>query len=352
MPFRFGSCPLWLCGEPDEAHSPKDLSTDSLRVLHRLKGRHIPRQVLFVNASKHSKKRPELCACAFTTVAVDLSNTVAIVVARPFSTTIGVVAVAHRPVSDPDAGFDPSIPTPLVGVECTRPEPRAGRENFQAALRSRAIADKAAQLPALSALDREHRRSVIFIGSMPRLLVSSSAWRIIRIKVSCAFFPPRSGIARRSPELHRSWVRRVESDRGFAGPAGGSDASESGQCQALGIGELYSGLERYHAGSGRSSKVSGASSRRRCRSGWCSSGRSPCTDKPSRRHLRHCADSRSVVWSHNVGIAVPLDADAFQATAYIRLRREVRQWGSRSCDDSTCPTVKEAMSLRFSQRSA
>jgi hypothetical protein len=80
----------------NKAHSLEDFARDSLLIRHRLEGRHVLSQVLFVYASKHSQERPKRRPSAFATVAVDFTNTVSIVIARPLSTPILVAPMADR----------------------------------------------------------------------------------------------------------------------------------------------------------------------------------------------------------------------------------------------------------------
>lgn len=70
-----------------------------------------------MNASEHSQKCPQWCPGAFAAVAVDLADTISIVVAHPLSTAVFIVTMPHRSMGDPGPRLDPSIALPLGPVD-------------------------------------------------------------------------------------------------------------------------------------------------------------------------------------------------------------------------------------------
>src|SRR5215510_7769842 len=84
------------------------MSSDSFGVNHGVIRRHVQMQVLFVDTTEGTKIRPERRARSFTTIAVDCTAAITIVIPGPFAGTVAHSGVGSRA---------PSVALPLVGVQ-------------------------------------------------------------------------------------------------------------------------------------------------------------------------------------------------------------------------------------------
>ena len=125
-----------------------------------------------MHAAKRSQKRAERHACPFTTVAVNLAHAIAIVITCPLVLSVIDGCMLRR---------DPVVAPLLVRID-DRP---IRRNRFgQDALIGRlvALSDQWATFFArLTADAMDDRRTVVLIGTMPRLLIRATARRIVRV---------------------------------------------------------------------------------------------------------------------------------------------------------------------------
>ncbi len=82
-----------------ETHAPDDRRGDAFGIRHRFVDRHVVRQIVFVDAPEGPLSGAQAGASPFATVAVDLPNTIPIIITRPFPgavTDAGVVGMHAR----------------------------------------------------------------------------------------------------------------------------------------------------------------------------------------------------------------------------------------------------------------
>ncbi len=134
-----------------------------------------------MHAAKRSQKRAERRACPFTTVAVNLAHAIAIVITCP---------LVLRVIDGCMLRLDPVVAPVLVRID-DRP---IRRNRFgQDAMTGRLVAmsdHPATFFARLTADDMDDRRTVVLIGTMPRLLIRATAGRIVRVAMRVAFFSP------------------------------------------------------------------------------------------------------------------------------------------------------------------
>jgi hypothetical protein len=135
-----------------------------------------------MHAAKRAQERAERRPRSFTTVAMDFAYAITIVIACPFMLSVIDCRVVR---------LDSMVTAVLVGID-DRPLRwnRFGENavtggfvtvrNHPAALFARVAAD-----------DMNDRRTVVVIGTMPRLLIRAAAGWIVRVAMGCTFFPPR-----------------------------------------------------------------------------------------------------------------------------------------------------------------
>ena len=78
-----------------ETHPPEHRRGDALGIRHGFVGRHIVGQIVLADTAKGPHQRAQTTPCAFTTVAMNLANAIAIVIARPFLQTVADAGVAR-----------------------------------------------------------------------------------------------------------------------------------------------------------------------------------------------------------------------------------------------------------------
>ncbi len=177
---------------------------------------HIVREISFMHTTKGSQEIAYSSPHTFRRVDVDLPAAIAIIITRPF-----VVAMIDR-----DAlAFDVIVALPFIGIHDSL-RSRELRQMFLQRLAVGMLGHTQPHLVTLASDGANDRRAIILIGSVPSLFVSAPAWRIGRIAVFFAFFPPH---AAREPShqfqsLHRVMPYSVVSvgrSRGAADEDGG-----------------------------------------------------------------------------------------------------------------------------------
>jgi hypothetical protein len=148
--------------------------------------RQIAFQILFMNTAKGPQKitcrRPQ----TFDSIGMNFAHAITIVISRPL-----VLAVTDCAVCP----LDSLVALPFIGVTLGRLLGKLMHVLPQSLTVCRRT-DSAAALPTLSPNGADNRWSIIVIGAVPALLVSSATRRIIGIRVLFAFFPPRSETSR------------------------------------------------------------------------------------------------------------------------------------------------------------
>ena len=242
-----------------------------------------------MHAAKRSQERAERGTCSFTTIAVDLAHTIAIVITRPL-----VLSVIDGRV----LRLDPMVAAILVGVDdCSRRWTGFGQNAVAGRLVTMSD-DPAALFARLTTDDMNDWRSVVVIGPMSRLLIRAATGRVIRVVMRLAFFPPRSD---------RSHLLRTSGR-----PSGRVGHSRSGWIEVGDDGYArFAARDAIHARGGRSARPwrcpeaaaltrldAYDSLRRRCRLRAYSSHRS----RDSGRHHSDPSGETGDDWcSHNAG---------------------------------------------------
>ena len=139
-------------------------------------------------AQEVTEPRPE----SFDGIAVDLANSVVVVVAGPFACA-GLVA--HRAMHA-SVGGQGEVNAPLVGID---DGPRLGLcehagQKFRAAAGVEDIEVYGSGVPFD---DSEDGGAVVFPGSVSPGLIGAPPGRIVGLQMRIPFFPPRSGTSRR-----------------------------------------------------------------------------------------------------------------------------------------------------------
>ncbi len=208
----------------DKAHAVNNSAGDSLGVAHRLVGRHVISEVLFVNSAKLPQECPQPRAGSFTAIAMHLAHSIAIIISRPLATTLRIRGVPDSGVPRLEFVGHRQIPLPLIRVE----DRRAlwdGAFDYREA--GRGIGMMAHEVPhhtALASDNREDWRTIRLIGAVSFPLVGPSSGRIAGVFVRRAFFPPRSGTTHPPRTLPHAAVPLVMSGRDLTAPAGESCA--------------------------------------------------------------------------------------------------------------------------------
>jgi hypothetical protein len=140
----------------------------------------------------YTAEGPQKITCcrpqAFDRVGMNFSYSITVIISCPL-----FLAVTDRAVRS----LDLIVALPFIGVTLGR----LLGITMHVLLQSLAVCmptDSQAALPTLSANGSNHRWPIIFIRAVPALLVRSATWRIQRISMLFAFFPPRSGTSRQS----------------------------------------------------------------------------------------------------------------------------------------------------------
>jgi hypothetical protein len=131
---------------------------DAFGIDHGFIRRHIQMQVLLMDTSEGTEIRPERRARSFTTVAVDFTAAITIIVLGPFAG-----AVAHGGMG----GVAAMITLPLVGVECRAASRDVVSNKVAAGLPVRMVADPPALLARVPRDDADDGRAIVPISPVP-----------------------------------------------------------------------------------------------------------------------------------------------------------------------------------------
>lgn len=148
--------------------------------------RHIVFQVLLVDSTKGAQEVSHLRPQTLNRVRVNFSNSIAIVITRPFF--LAMIDCGMR-------ATQVVIAAPLVAVaSCSRRSVLLNVAMKCPFVGSRA--DSQATLPAAPPNGPHNRWAVILVCAMTAPFVGTSAWRIIFVLMTFSFFPPRSETSR------------------------------------------------------------------------------------------------------------------------------------------------------------
>jgi len=149
-------------------------------VYSMLTDRNIVSQILLVYSSKWSQEVSHLRPQPFYSVGVNLSDTIPIIIACPFS-----LPVIYCRVLPPD----PVVASPLICVT-SRPRPRILMHLLLQILRISSHHNSQPALAASPPYGADYGRSVVVIVAVPVMLVCPSSWRVVWMRMPVAFFPP------------------------------------------------------------------------------------------------------------------------------------------------------------------
>jgi hypothetical protein len=164
------------------------MGCDSFRIDEGFIRRHVEMQVLLMNAPKTTQIGPERCTRPLTAIAVDLAAAISIIIPRPL-----VHTMSNRGMG----GMAPPIALPLVGIELRAVNRDVLRYQCCAGTPISMVANPEALLTGVPRDDADNRRTVVGVCPMPSPLIGPPPGRILGVRMGRAFFPPRSGIARR-----------------------------------------------------------------------------------------------------------------------------------------------------------
>ena len=144
-------------------------------------------QVLLVDSAKRTQKIAGCRPQPFDRIGMDFSDTVAIVIARPFflAMTHGVMSPVDAVVALPFIGITGGFFLGVAVHVFLQRLPVGMRAHAQPAL------------PTFPADGPDDGRTIVLIGPVPSSVVRAAAWRIAWVAVFVAFFPPRSETSHR-----------------------------------------------------------------------------------------------------------------------------------------------------------
>jgi hypothetical protein len=171
-----------------DTHPLYQLGCDPLRVDQGFIRGHIEMQVPLMDPAESSQVGPKRGAGPLTGIAMRLATAITIIIPRPL-----MLAVADGRV----AGMAPAIALPLIGVQQGAVHRNVLRNQGPAGMRIGAVTDPPALLPRLTGEDTDDGRAIIRIGPVPFPFIGAPPGRIGGVSMGGAFFPQRSGTARR-----------------------------------------------------------------------------------------------------------------------------------------------------------
>jgi len=90
---------------------------DPLGIAHRLIGRNVISEALFVDATKLPQVSSQTCASPFTAIAMHLSPTICVIVSGPLAAAVRRTTMSDCGMTGLELFFHWRIPTPLIGVQ-------------------------------------------------------------------------------------------------------------------------------------------------------------------------------------------------------------------------------------------
>jgi len=127
---------------------------------------------------------------------MNFTDTVTVIVTRPFTGARRVASVPYGRVGDAQFTFYPSIAAPFVAVENRDPSRHRAFDHVETVIATGTGTDKETHGSTIALDDRKDRRPVGLVSAVPALFVGTPPWRISRLAMRRAFFPPRSGTVR------------------------------------------------------------------------------------------------------------------------------------------------------------
>ena len=310
-----------------KAHSLNDNLGNPFRVRHRFVSGNVSRQMLLVNAAKHSQIGTQPRACSFTTIAMNFADAVSILISGPLSTPVALSSRPDSRVLRLELLFNSCRTAPFICLEDGRTLRHTTLHYLKAGLGVRPLAHKVAPRPRRAPHHREDRRTSRLIGAVSFALVGPSSGRIARVEVRVAFSPQRSDTTHRPRKLSPAASLKVSSGGDWLAPVGESRASVRAPLKAPARAARSAHLWRFHAGAKRFSRAAVASSRRPFRSESSDSdhsfgsGRRLAHQRAWRGDARRCRSADT---------SVRQDVDNAPATQDRLARQEVRQLGNQS----------------------
>src|SRR5690606_35541034 len=175
---------------------------------------NVASQVLLMNPFERTNEVAHIGPQPFGGVAVDFTEAVPIVIARPFMLTMtDAVALTS----------DAVVALVFIGVDNRLAQGKAVRMGTQSGTLG-VCHHPPPHLSGFASYHAQHRRTIISVGTTTPLLVSPAARRVGRIKMFLPFFPPRSETSHRFRSRYRVVGYRVASGWRWLAVHGGCPA--------------------------------------------------------------------------------------------------------------------------------
>jgi hypothetical protein len=171
-----------------DTHPLYQLGCDPCRVYQSFIRGHIEMQAQLMDPAESPQVCPKRGAGPLTGIAMHLTTAITIIIPRPL-----MPAVADGRV----AWLAPAIALPLIGVEQGAVHRNVLRDQGPAGMRIGVVTDPPALLPRVTGDDTDDGRTIIRIGPVPFPFIGAPPGWIGGVPMGGAFFPQRSGTARR-----------------------------------------------------------------------------------------------------------------------------------------------------------
>jgi hypothetical protein len=162
-------------------------------------------QVLFVDTPEGTQVGAERGAGPFTSVAVNLTPAIAIVIPRPLAQPVGNCGMTR---------MAPMITLPFIRIKQRAPRRHIVGDQVVTGVPVGMVADPPALLARVARNDTDDGGTIVRVGAMSFALIGAPPGWISRVRVRRAFFPPRCGTARRPrrPCPSSRWSGHLHSD--------------------------------------------------------------------------------------------------------------------------------------------
>ena len=148
---------------------------------------------------------------------MDLAQAITIIIPRPFAHAMGNRGMARMAAA---------ITLPFIGVEQGAAWGHVLGHERVTGLPIRMVTNPQALLARVARDDADNRGTIVGRGAVAFALIGASAWRVVRMAMGRAFFPPRSGTVRRPQTPCRSSPRLARYGSGSSARAGATYAVE------------------------------------------------------------------------------------------------------------------------------
>jgi hypothetical protein len=245
---------------------------------------------------------------------------------------LALTLISARPFMDPMANrgmgwVATSLARPFVRVQLHAVSPNGVGEERLARPPVRLVAPPKPRLVCLAPDTAQDWRASVGAGAVALALLGPSAWRVVRVAMGRAFFPPHVGTARRPRRRCPPASRGVRWRAAGLGGAAGGWGAVGAPVPARGRGGPSAPPGHSPAAAAPGSLAADGSWRRRYRSARGHSQRTPGTGRPDRGPVHGSAGD---LGSRSAGLASPLGGGGVPARGDSGHRPASRLWGKRS----------------------